>query len=125
MTGHHQVFTLRGEIDNATAAAIARSLEPDSLEDPEVVIAMRDGIYEAFKNYCPNVDWLPDELVENLAKAYYTKVLGERKANPANRDMRLLPWEEEADNIKGSWRQAIRVVLTTGELPPEIFACTR
>lgn len=120
MSGHHDALQLHDDLKTAVVQMLDSAIYVEGGE--QSAVGALEKVRDAFSRYCPNVQLVSDAQVESLAKAFHDKVLGERRAHPLNRDMILLPWEEEAENLKDSWREAIRFILATGELPPEGMA---
>jgi hypothetical protein len=117
VSGHHDIERLRTEVE----AAVAANDHTDFSDSPHLAaVDLLNGIRKALLDYCPNVQLVSDDQVEALARAWYTKHVGFRKLY--ERDIVMVGWDEEADNLKESWRDAIRFILATGELPREGIA---
>lgn len=120
MSGHHNVHDLHEDVEEHLAL-----LFNEREQGHPAVEHFRDNMIGAFRSFCPNVLFVSEDQIDLLAKALYTKVMTERKKTAPDLDAK--PWDRAEGPLKNSWRDAIKIVLHTGELPPEtqVFACRR
>lgn len=121
MSGHHDALQLHHDLKTAVGQMLDTAVYAEG-DGNAAAVGTLEKVRDAYTRFCPNVQLVGDAQVDALAKAFHDKVLRERRAHPLNHDMIVLPWEEEAENLKESWRESIRFILATGELPREGIA---